>query len=973
MDKDKQLVSAFDKDSLSQLYWVVIGASAGGLEALKEFLKALDSNISAVYIIAQHLDPKHPTILKDLLERVSSLPVELVDQDMTPKPNTIYIVSPGHNAQIKHQKIVLTPAASIGPKPSINLLLNSLAEEVGERAISVILSGTGSDGAQGVAAIKASSGLIIVQDDESAKYASMPHSAIETGFVDLVLPPQKIADELANYIKSSGKLLSDLSIPKSSTSLQKLFKCLLDETGYDFSGYKLKTIQRRIARRMAVHKILVLEDYVSLLMSSSMEVENLFKDLLISVTDFFRDTEAFKGLEKVIYELVKKHDANTPLRVWVPGCANGEEAYSISILFQKARTKFRREVNYQIFATDIDEFALSQARKATFSESQVVNIDADILENYFYMKEGVYTVKKMVRDQVVFARQNIVMDPPFSRLDMISCRNVMIYFSLELQRQVLQTFHFALKPNGYLFLGKAESANSVMPELFETYDKPSQIFRRKQTSISQRIDHVSSAVSVSKGRKRQEKPSLPIWQEKNQLIGQLDQALLDQLIPTAVVVDDQGQVMHIRGDVNHYLNFPQGRIDTNILTLVRDDLKVDVRALMQKAKRDGNASTQALFYENTAKKNALFLSVQRMTVETMSQALYVLSFTQIDLSEAFISGTGLIDEKAGISNEALRQEVSIFKERLQTAVEELETTNEELQSTNEELQSSNEELQSANEELQTSNEEMQSTNEELSTVNEELEIKTFELEQVNSDLENMLAMMKEPIVMVDNRLRVQRFTQAASQIFNLTIHDLGQIVTTLDLGIEISNLRQELMNVIESSTEVHIEVRKREQAYRIRLSPYKTDAISQVGVMIFIEQSESERHKQTPETEQEWQAVHNFGRIVPYAQIVIDAKGIMVDVNEKTELLLGYSEQELLYQNIKMLMPTPYRQHHDGYIHDYLQGSSAGSLGIWRDVSAVTKAGERILLKLNVESILFSGNQYFIGYLARPETLDAAK
>jgi len=263
----------------------------------------------------------------------------------------------------------------------------------------------------------------------------------------------------------------------------------------------------------------------------------------------------------------------------------------------------------------------------------------------------------MVRDHVVFARQNVVMDPPFSRLDLISCRNVMIYFSIDLQRQVLQTFHFALKPNGFLFLGKAESANSVTPELFDAYDKVSQIFKRKQTSISQRIDHVSSAVSVSISRRRQDSTMPLMLQEKNRLVGQLDQALLDQLIPTAVVIDDQGQVMHIRGDVSYYLTFPQGRIDTNILTLVRDELKVDVRTLIQKAKRDGSATTQALFYEEVSKKNALFLSVQRMSVEGMTQDVYVLSFTKVDLSDAFISGTSLIDNKEGISNETLRQEV----------------------------------------------------------------------------------------------------------------------------------------------------------------------------------------------------------------------------------------------------------------------------------------------------------------------------
>ena len=954
-------------------YWVVIGASAGGLEALKELLTSLDSNIPAIFIIAQHLDPKHPTILKDLLARVSSMPVELVTTNTEPVANTIYIVSPGHNAQIKHGKIMLTPAASIGPKPSINLLLNSLAEEAEEKAIAVILSGTGSDGSQGVASIKANSGLIIVQDGKTAKYDSMPNSAVGTGFVDLILPPKKIAEELKSYIQSSGKLITQLSMPQASTSLQKLFKCLLDETGYDFSGYKLKTVQRRIARRMAVHKLSTLEDYVVLLTSSASEVDNLFKDLLISVTDFFRDPEAFKGLEKVIYQLVEKHNVTDQIRVWVAGCANGEEAYSISIWFQKARLALGKEISYQIFATDIDEFALSQARKARFSESQVKNIDADILENYFDHKENIYTVKKNVRDHVVFARQNVVMDPPFSRLDLISCRNVMIYFSTDLQRQVLETFHFALKMKGYLFLGKAESANSVTPELFNVYDKASQIFQRKQTSLSNQLDHVSSAVSVSRGRKKREKehPMPSILKEKSRLVNQLDQALLDQLIPTAVVIDDDGQVMHIRGDVSRYLLFPQGRIDTNVLSLVRDDLKMDVRALMQKAKSVGVASTQALFYENSETKNALFLSVQRMSVEGESQNVYVLSFTQIDLSEAFISGTGLVDEKDSMSNQNLRKEVSVFKERLQTTVEELETTNEELQSTNEEMQSSNEELQSANEELQTSNEELQSTNEELSTVNEELEVKTFELEQANNDLENMLAMMHEAIVMVDNRLRLQHFTEAASKIFKFRQKDIGQIITTLDLGFEVTNLRQKLLGVIQSGKVHELKTRQKSQQYRIRMSPYKTDSVSQVGVMIFVNKLNEDAIN--VDSNQEWRPYELFSKVIPFSQIVIDDKGIVVAMNENTTDLLGYSEQELLYQNIKMIMPNPYSQHHDDYIQDYLHGNSAGRTGMWKDLTALTKSNERKLIKIYVEPIFLKGQQHFIGFLSKPEMLDVLK
>jgi len=955
-------------DKQSTPFWVIIGASAGGLDALKDFLSGLDSRLSAIYLVAQHLDPKHPTILRDLLARITDIPVELVDKDTLPKPQTVYIVSPGHNAMIQQGRITLTPAAEIGPKPSINLLLHSAAEDLGEKAIAVILSGTGTDGAQGVSAIKAAGGLVVAQSEISAKYSGMPNAAIDTGAVDIILAPEKMAEELKGYIESSGTLLQKMAIPQAKTTLESIFQKLLDQTGYDFSGYKLKTIQRRIARRMAVHKLIALDDYLTLLSSSSAEVESLFKDLLISVTDFFRDPEAFEDLEAIIDELVDKHQEGEQIRVWVPGCAGGEEAYSISILFHQARQKFKKGVHFQIFATDIDEGALSTARKGQFSLSQIKNLSPALLKQYFIEKDGLYIIHKSIRDQVVFARQNLVMDPPFSRLDLISCRNVLIYFSLELQKQVFQTFHFALKPGGYLFLGKSESASSSTPELFEAFQKRSQLFIRKKISLSNRMDHVSSAVSVARTKQRRD-VGKPLMQDKNTIINLLDQILLDQMVPTVVVVDASGHVMHIRGDVSRYLSFPQGRIDTNILTLVRDDIKVDVRALLQKAKRDGHASTQALFYKHNDTDSALFIRVKRIEIQDAgAQEVFIVSFTLVDLSDAFVSGTGLLTEDAVISNDNLRKEVAIFKERLQTSIEELETTNEELQSTNEELQSANEELQSANEELQTANEEMQSTNEELSTVNQELEVKTYELEQVNNDLENMLEKMNEVIVLVDNRLRVQRMTRLAGEVLGIDNRALGQALTTLGMNVDIPNLRQELLNVIETEQESIIRVRRGPVVYHLRMVPYKSDAVKVVGVMMFFENA-MHKSKLDPSIDCHVTLKH-LAYYLPFTLVSIDEMGVISFISPKIKALLGYEAAELLHQNVRVFMPEPYASHHDGYLNDFVVGKTKGVMSQWRDVTALHKNGERLLLKLKVEDTWINAERHFLGYLCLPELLD---
>ena len=820
------------KNNNTKSFWIGIGASAGGLEALKELVSDLEAK-NAIYIIAQHLDPKHPTILKDLLERETKMPINMIDNDIKPNPGEIYIISPGHNAVIVNEEIRLQPAATVGPKPSINEFFTSLAQDIAERSIGVILSGTGSDGAEGIVAIKAAGGIALAQDEVSAKYPSMPRAAIDTGVVDFILSPKDITQEVKSFLNTLKISNNKFSGPKVRSNLEKIFQRLYDQTNYDFSGYKLKTIQRRIQRRMVVNKVITLDDYITLLMSSSTEVENLFKELLISVTAFFRDPDSFEVLHASIKQTVQEANDGESLRVWVPGCAKGEEAYSIGILIQEEILSQSKEIDFQVFATDIDDSALSKARQGLYSYEQVKEIDKHLLTRYFSDIDTIYSIKKELRDHMVFAKQNLIMDPPFSHLDLISCRNVMIYFNLETQKKVFQIFHFALKNEGHLFLGKSESASNIVPELFETTKSGSQIFKRRMIDINRKSDYIQSANMIATPTVEKGAQSVSKFKKVQSIRDKMNEVLIDQILPASIVINSQGKILYVKGDVNRYLEVPEGKIDTNILTMAKDNLKIDIRSLMQKAKLGENVSAQALFYSAEAEAEILYLSMLQFEMEENSN-LFILAFFNIKISDS-VQTPVLPHKLKEHSNEQLKKELEIFRSRLESSIQDLEISNEELQSSNEELQSANEELQSANEELQTANEELQSTNEELSTVNEELEIKSFELGQVNNDLESMLSSIDEVILFVDTRLRIHRYTKKAATIFKLKREDVGQIITSYDLAVDIPNIRLELLNILETQKESIIEIHSQDASFNLRLVAYKAEDNEVVGVILFFE------------------------------------------------------------------------------------------------------------------------------------------
>jgi len=949
----------------SPQFMVVIGASAGGLEALNEFLSSYDVDSDTVTLVAQHLDPKHPTILRDLLSRATDLPITLLNDSTFLESGQIYIVPPGVNAEIVNKQLVLSPASEVGPKPSISRLLSTAAKSYGEHLIAVILSGTGSDGAQGVMDVKAASGLSFVQEPSTARYDGMPNAAIDTGMVDKVLPAKEIAVHVQNMINifESGKhdiVTNGKDDTTTSHLLDQIFQRILEQTGYDFSGYKSKTINRRINRRMAVNRIENLEDYVILLQSENKEVQALFKDLLISVTEFFRDTEQFEELREQLDLLVKEVPASEGVRVWVPGCANGEEAYSIAFLLHDLIYKSGAEITYQVFATDIDEAALERGRLGVFAASSVDGFVADDFKQRFFKKidQDQYQVIKHIRDRVLFAKHNLVMDPPFSKIDLISCRNLLIYFSPELQRRIFQTFHFSLKPRCLIFLGKSESPSNIAPEYFDLVTKKAQIFKRKSLNISPRLSfHEKSYLSNASRKSGTVSKSRGVTKERT-LSDLLDDAVKQALMPDALVINSTGEILHISGHMDDYLTFATGELGTNIYSLIRKDFKLDVRALVQKATRDGQAFSQVIFYQKQdGERFGLILVIEKVVVD-FNQELYALGF--FNLKNALDFQGQSETENFNYSIDFLQNEVNLYKSRLHETIEDLELTNQELQTINEELQSSNEELHSTNEELQTSNEELQSTNEELVTVNEELEIKGLELEQVNSDLEHMLENMNEIIILIDNRLRLLRYTHAARDILGFESTDIGQSIISIGLKFDVIDFRSKLINVIESKQSMVLTTRLQKEAYDLSIKPLFNVVKEIKGIAMVL----SQRFEVSGNNESGWEPYHLMGSLSDQMMIIIDQQGVMLYVNAVTEAMTGFTQDDLLYQNISILMPAPFANAHNVYIEDYLEGKSSGVMNQRRQVTYVRKDHQRALAELIVSECEINQEPMFIGLMS---------
>jgi two-component system CheB/CheR fusion protein len=838
---------------------VGIGASAGGLEAFEQLLRALPNDTGLAFVLIQHLAPKHESMLSELLGKATRMPVVEVTQGMRVQANHVYVIPPNADMSIVDGVLHLSPlSAERALRMPIDSFLRSLADSYQGRAIGVILSGTASDGTLGSQAIKAMGGVTFAQDEESAKYSAMPRSAIAAGNVDFVLPPEAIARELkriaahVQVFAPDDKTESEERLTPDET-LNKIFLLLRNFSRVDFSFYKPATIKRRITRRMFLRKVESLDAYLQFLRKHREEVEALFNDVLINVTSFFRDADSFESLKNIAFPAIVSHkNPNLPIRVWVPGCSTGEEVYSLAIVLLEFLGERASNMQIQIFATDLSEGIISKARAGVYPESVAMDITPDRLHRFFRKVENEYQINKNIRDMVVFAKQDLAKDPPFSKLDLISCRNVMIYMSQVLQKRILPLFHYALNSGGILFLGSSETIGGFA-ELFVPLDKKHRVYTKNTVQAPVTFDFVPRFHPEEEHRSHTEGPQ-PLDLQK---VG--EQMLLYRYSPASVIVDDRLDIVQFIGQTGPFLDPQPGDATLNLLRMVKTGLHLELRVAFQKAKRNGAVRKDGVIIEQGGTLKTVNFEISPVKNVPGTERYYLVVFEEADrrvLGPSSKSNKGKKqepDNKTGkkqmshldLENKHLKEELEATREYLQSIIEEQKTTNEELRSANEEIQSSNEELQSINEELETAKEELQSTNEELTTVNEELQNRNDELSKVNSDLSNLLSSVNIPIVMVGNDFRIRRFTPMAEKVMNLIPSDIGRPITDIKPNVKTPDLKQSIQRVIDSLEIQEFRVEDNDgRWYSMKVRPYRTLDNKIDGVVMVLLDIENRRAKQ---------------------------------------------------------------------------------------------------------------------------------
>jgi two-component system CheB/CheR fusion protein len=818
------------QESNEELIIVGIGASAGGFEALQQFVQNIQEQSQLSYIIAQHLDPNHPTMLVKLLSRSCKIPISEAEDGKPVEANQIYICPPGKNITIQEGNLIkLTDTRTrIYPKPSINIFFTSLAKQLETKAVGIILSGSGSDGVEGISAIKDAGGFTMVQTEKSAKYPSMPRAAIDTGCVDLVLEPFQMARDLPKIINTPQALEEAKELPKN---IDRVFDLLLEETEIDFSDYKLSTVHRRLERRMSANRVHNIHDYVDVLVKSSQEISLLCKDLLVIVTSFFRDKEAFEALKEQIESTIISKKERSLYKVWVPGCATGEEAYSIAIILNEIFTEKGLNLKLQIFATDISDDAIEKARRASYTREDILHLEESIITRYFTKRDGLYTLNKTLRDAIIFSKHDIIKDPPFLKVDLISCRNLLIYFNNTLQERIFNIFAYSLNEQGLLFLGKSENT-SLLEAQFMTLDSKWKIFKRTSDVTTTNINSFNYYPKRYLNKGYEALISSPAKKlNKKEIIDDLIQENIKTLSENIIILDHKNAMVYSHGDIEQYIQFPKGVFSNDIFELIDDRFRLTVRTLLSKSKRETTTIMQKvpvdIFNEEVTKAvNVIALPI---TVGTMEGGTALLFIDGMDNFNPLRDEPTLVHTT---NTKELEYELTQTKERLQTVIEELETSNEELQSTNEELQSSNEELQSVNEELQTSNEELQSSNEELSTVNDELGAKSLELKHTSQDLVNMFDSLEFASVLLDKQLRIKRYTPQMKQIFDIQITDINHVITTVECYLDIPNLRKHLLGAMQQGTQYQNEIEYEGHYYHMNITPNKDENSEVYGAIL---------------------------------------------------------------------------------------------------------------------------------------------
>jgi two-component system CheB/CheR fusion protein len=828
-EKKKSVVSKLinKQTSTSQGFRIIgIGASAGGLEAMGSFFGNMPAETNMAFVVIQHLDPTHIGILPELLQRTTTMKVIQVTDQLKVKPNCVYVIPPNKSMSLLHGTLHLfEPVESRGLRLPIDLFFRSLADDQLDKSIGIILSGMGSDGSLGLKSIKEKNGMVLVQDPATAKFNGMPSSATQAVVPDIVAPAEELPSKLIALLKFIPSVKPDVEIDhKTKSNLDKIIILLRQQTGHDFSLYKKNTLFRRIERRKGVHQLDKIQDYVRFLQENPKEVEILFKELLIGVTSFFRDPAVWKKFaENILPELIKDLPNGKVLRAWLPACSTGEEAYSLAITFIETIEKYKahRNITLQIFATDIDSDAIHKARKGIFHLNIAADVSPAQLKRFFTFESDNYRVNSSVREMVVFAPQSVIKDPPFTKLDLLLCRNMLIYMEPELQNKLIELFNYSLNPGGILLLGSAETLGTNS-DGFETLDSHLKFFKRTKTIRTAELIDFPSSFSPIKEKTIENKP-LKKDVENIQMLA--DQFLLQQFAPASVMVNSKGDIVYITGRTGKYLEPVAGRANWNIYAMAREGLRQELPSAIRKALKSMEAVTlRNIKMGSNGGIHFIDVTVQCIQNHESINGMLMVVFNDVP---AVINTTPAHKEDKRYNKTQHQKTVEVELQRsleeLQSTREEMQTSQEELRSTNEELQSTNEELQSTNEELTTSKEEMQSLNEELQTVNLELQTKVSDLVHASNDMKNLLNSTEIATLFIDKDLNIRRFTDPVSKIIKLRTEDIGRPFTDLVTNLQYPEIKEHALQVLKTLTTIETIIASANgKWFRVRIMPYRT-------------------------------------------------------------------------------------------------------------------------------------------------------
>jgi two-component system, chemotaxis family, CheB/CheR fusion protein len=808
---------------------VGLGASAGGLEALEAFFDATPADTGLAFAVVTHQPSGHVSLLPELLARHAKMPVELVVDGMQVQPNHVYVSPPGKNLSILGGNLqTMDPAHGGQVHLPIDYFFRSLATDQEDGAICIVLSGTGTDGTLGLRDIKGHAGMAIVQSEGSARYSGMPSSAVATGLADYVLSPEQMPAQLIAYTRAARAAHpSPMNEVELSDALRKIFVLLRNHTGHDFSGYKVNTMRRRVERRMRVHSIEQPLEYVRFLQANPHEIDLLFQELLIGVTSFFRDKEVFDALETALRKLVAAKPDDAALRVWVPGCSTGEEAYSIGILAAEIAARSKKRLDVQIFATDLDTESIEFARAGLYAEGVAADLAPGRLERFFTREGNRCRINKEIRGMVVFAIQNVIKDPPFTKLDLVSCRNLLIYLNADLQKRLVPVFHYALNPGGILLLGTSETTSNF-EQLFEPIDRKWRIYERKPAGPNA-VPPSFPMSTPPRGRAAVPAPA----SVARGVAEPVERVLLERFVPATVIANERGDIAYVYGRAGAYLEPNAGEPRPNLFAMAREGLEYELRSALRLAARDDREIERpgVQILTDDGGKRTVNVIVKRIADPEAVRGLFRVSFEATkDRAPAEKprrrSGRRVRDPE-------MERELKDTRDTLKGTVEELETSNEDLKSSNEELQSMNEELQSANEELETSKEELQSLNEELQTVNAEFQTKLEELSRSNDDMRNLLNSTEIATLFLDRHLRIMRFTDQISEVISVTSTDVGRPVDDFASRVRYDKLTEDARRVLDTLAPHEVEVQTNEGRWRLlRMFPYRTSQNVIDGVVI---------------------------------------------------------------------------------------------------------------------------------------------